>query len=215
MEQKTSLIIALDNISRERALYLAELLSNSADAFKVGYPLVLSYGIGIVKEISSFGYVLCDFKVADIPYINSLITRKAKENFGKGIIVHGFVGRDAIGEVLKEGIEVYVVVEMTHEGAVEFMEPIGEKLAKIAKETNANGIIAPGTRPERIAKLRKIIGKLKILSPGIGLQGGNVEDAIKNGADYVIVGRSICESKEPKKSVEDIINRIREVRKDA
>jgi orotidine-5'-phosphate decarboxylase len=36
------------------------------------------------------------------------------------------------------------------------------------------------------------------LTPGIGAQGGKVRDAIKAGADYVIVGRSIYESENPR-----------------
>jgi orotidine-5'-phosphate decarboxylase len=39
--------------------------------------------------------------------------------------------------------------------------------------------------------------KLDIYSPGIGTQGGNTKKAISNGSDFVIVGRTILNSKDP------------------
>ncbi|MCL4341604.1 MAG: orotidine 5'-phosphate decarboxylase, partial [Candidatus Thermoplasmatota archaeon] len=39
--------------------------------------------------------------------------------------------------------------------------------------------------------------ELMIVSPGIGAQGGNPADAIRNGSDYIIAGRSIYNSEDP------------------
>ncbi|MBD0299942.1 MAG: orotidine 5'-phosphate decarboxylase, partial [Nitrososphaera sp.] len=45
-------------------------------------------------------------------------------------------------------------------------------------------------------------------SPGVGAQGGDAGQAIRNGADYLIIGRSIVEAKQPAKVAGEIKNRI-------
>ena len=72
----------------------------------------------------------------------------------------------------------------------------------------ASGIIAPGTRTERIRELRKIVGNLLILTPGIGAQGGSASEAIKAGADFVIVGRAIYNASSPRNAAENIVEEI-------
>ena len=104
---------------------------------------------------------------------------------------------------------VFVVVEMSHPGGLEFTRPVSEKLAALAVEAKAAGIIAPATRPERVAHYRKLVGDLKILATGVGAQGGSAGDVIKAGADYVIVGRSIYESKDPSGEADRIVEEIR------
>ena len=58
---------------------------------------------------------------------------------------------------------------------------------------------------------KKIIGDREILSPGVGAQGGSASEAIKAGADYVIVGRAIYKSDNPRKVAEDIASEIKSV----
>jgi orotidine-5'-phosphate decarboxylase len=74
-------------------------------------------------------------------------------------------------------------------------------------------VIAPATRPGRISEIRKIVGQLLILAPGVGAQGGSAADAIRAGADYVIVGRSIYASPDPAKAARGISEEVRSVLK--
>ena len=54
----------------------------------------------------------------------------------------------------------FVVAEMSHPGATEFFyRGTAEKIARLAIECGADGIIAPATRPERVKVLRGIVGK--------------------------------------------------------
>lgn len=66
MKKDNRLILALDVTSREKALSLALQLKGYFDAIKIGYPLILSAGLGIVTEISSFARSLricrCSFR---------------------------------------------------------------------------------------------------------------------------------------------------------
>ena len=51
----------------------------------------------------------------------------------------------------------------------------------------------------------------KILSPGVGTQGGKASDAIAAGADYAIVGRSIYGAEDPRAAAESFRADIRSV----
>ncbi len=195
------LILALDVTDAEKAVEIAKEVSEFVSAVKVNYPLVLSAGIGIVKRLREVRPVIADFKIADIPYTSSLIAEIAFAHGVEAVIVHGFSGRETVKAVLNvaeefEG-EVYVVTELT--SSCEFFEGVSEKIAVMAKELGCHGIIAPGNRPEKVAKLKRIVGDLKVLCPGIGAQGGDAKAVVEAGADAIIVGRAIYGAEDPKK----------------
>jgi orotidine-5'-phosphate decarboxylase len=78
-------------------------------------------------------------------------------------------------------------------------------MARLAVEVGAAGVVAPATRPERIKAIRSIMGDRIIISPGVGAQGGSADAALRAGADYLIVGRSIYEAKEPEVSAKKLL----------
>jgi orotidine-5'-phosphate decarboxylase len=201
MKISSGLVLALDVTDRIRALDVVGSVAPHVDAIKVGHPLVLACGKSIIGELSKKAYVLCDFKVADIPNTNRLIAAEAFSAGARGIICHAFPGRDSLAAVVEEagrhGADVFAVTEMSHPGALDFMASRAEDMARLAKEAGACGIIAPATRPERVMALRAIVGGLQIISPGVGAQGGSASQAISAGADAIIVGRSLYEAPDP------------------
>jgi orotidine-5'-phosphate decarboxylase len=211
MRFHSRLILALDLTEKRKALAVAKQVSGIVDAVKVNYPLVLGCGLGIVGKLARRNDVICDFKVADVPNTNRLIVEQVVKAGASGVICQGFVGRDSLRACVDaaKGVNVFVVAEMSHPGSEKFITPVSESIARLAVEIGAAGIIAPGTRPERISALRKIIGNKLILAPGIGAQGGQASIALKAGADYIIVGRSIYEAANPRKAAEDIISQIK------
>jgi orotidine-5'-phosphate decarboxylase len=210
MKRKSRLILALDVSSRERALSLARSLESYFDAVKVGYPLILSEGIGIIKEISAFCPVIADLKIADIPNTNRMICEAALKAGAKGIIAHAFPGIDSLKACVEAAssydAQVFAVTEMSHPGAMDFMAPLAEKLARLAVDAGADGVVAPATRPERIKLIRSIVGSKMIISPGVGVQGGSAKDAWDAGADYLIIGRSVTSSENPTASLKRLVS---------
>ncbi len=204
----TELILALDVLTREEALSLAEKTAPYLDSIKIGYPLILGAGMHVVQEIASFGLpLIADFKVADIPNTNRLIAEHVFQAGFSAIITQGFTGSDSVEACVETardyGGKCYVVSEMSHPGALEFLS--GEnavKIAEMAVACGADGIIAPATRPERVRVLREIIGDKKILSPGVGAQGGDASE-IAPLIDGMIVGRSIYNAEDPAKAAEE------------
>jgi orotidine-5'-phosphate decarboxylase len=203
----TDLILALDVLEKERAIAIAQECAPCIDAIKLGYPLILSSGLAIVDDMTEHDLpLIADFKVADIPNTNRLITEQVFDAGFSSIICHGFTGKDSVLACVETAFECggacYVVAEMSHAGATDFFHGgTAERIARMAVECGADGIIAPATRPDRVKILRGIIGTRKILSPGVGVQGGDAR-AVAALADGIIVGRAIYEAADPRSAAE-------------
>ncbi|MDD1770746.1 MAG: orotidine-5'-phosphate decarboxylase [Methanomassiliicoccales archaeon] len=211
MKKGTRVVLALDVTDEAKAISVAGSVKDLVAAIKVNWPLVLATSPQIVTRLARLAPVVCDFKVADIPNTNRLIAEQVAKLGASGLIVQGFPGRDSVRACIEaaKGVEVFVVTEMSHPGGAEFTGPVADRMAQIAKEEGAAGIIAPATRPERIRELRAIVGNLLILSPGIGAQGGSAAEALRNGADLVIAGRSIYQSPDPRGAAERLVEEVR------
>jgi orotidine-5'-phosphate decarboxylase len=211
MQKKNRIILALDVTSHADAMRIVEAVKGHVDAIKINWPLILATGPYIIREMSTVKDVICDFKIADIPNTNKLIVEQAMSRGASAVICHGFTGDDSVKACVDAAKgQVFVVTEMSHPGGKQFTAPLADKLAALAKSAGARGIVAPATRPERIAALRKIIGGLEIISPGVGAQGGKASEAIRAGADYIIVGRAIYDAADPGGAAKALADEVKE-----
>ena len=205
------LILALDVYSRERAMEIARQTADYLWAIKVNWPLILGSGLEVISKLKEeTGLpVIADLKLADIPDTNRLIARKVFEAGADYIITHGFTGRDSVKAVMGLG-KIIIVVEMSHPGAKEFIQPVTDRLIEMTNELRPFGVIAPATRPERVAYIRsKLKPGIKVITPGVGAQGGKVGAVLKAGADYIIVGRAIYWSDNPRESARRIFEEVK------
>ncbi len=198
IEKNTRVILALDVTTRDDALRVVGAVKDHVDAIKINWPLVLGAGPGMITELSKVRQVICDFKISDIPNTNRLIVEQAMARGASAVICHGFAGDDSVRACVDAAKgQVFVLTEMSHPGGKQFTAPVADRLAALAKAAGARGIVAPATRPDRISALRKIVGGLEIITPGVGAQGGKASDALRAGADFVIVGRAIYDAPDP------------------
>ncbi|MDR0335106.1 MAG: orotidine-5'-phosphate decarboxylase [Methanomassiliicoccaceae archaeon] len=213
MRKETRIILAIDETDGRKAVSVVKEVRDHIDAVKINWPLILSAGPEMITKLSKMTDVICDLKVADIPNTVRLIVEGAVARGAGAVIVHAFTGEDSLTAAVEaaKGAEIYAVTEMSHPGGVTFTAKHAEEMARLGMKCGVDGFIAPATRPERIADIRKIIGAKKILSPGVGTQGGSASSAISAGADYVIIGRSIYNSPEPRKAASDMERDIRSV----
>lgn len=205
------LILALDETDRRKALDIVNSVGKYVDAIKLNWPIILTQGPQIITEISNHFRVICDFKVSDVPHTNSMITAMSVKLGASGLIVHGFPGRDSVEACMNSarGASIYLVTEMSNPGAAEINAKFSDEVAKMAVQLKADGIVAPATRPESIKHLRKIVGRIPILTPGIGPQGGSAKAAMQNGSDALIVGRIIYGAEDPLRAVNNLLAEIR------
>ena len=213
MKSDSRLVLALDETDGKKALAIAESVGDIVDAIKINWPLVLSEGPQMITKLSEMSEVICDFKIADIPNTVRLIVENAVSRGASAVIVHAFTGDDSLRAAVEASgdAEVYAVTEMSHPGAKMFTAQHAEEMARLGVECGVDGFIAPATRPDRIAAIRAVVGDRKILSPGVGAQGGKASDAISAGATYAIVGRAIYGSDTPRDSATPLPEAIRPV----
>jgi orotidine-5'-phosphate decarboxylase len=215
MNIKNDIILAMDLMNLLKAYEVVESITKYIDTIKIGYPLTLAEGlksIQIFKENFDFK-IICDYKIADIPDINSKITDLA---FGAGadaIITHGFVGKDSVEACMdvanNYGMKIFLLTEMSHPGAKMFIQPFANEIANMGVDMGIKNYVAPSTRIDRLSDIRNIVGNDSfIISPGVGTQNGNPKDTLKY-ADALIIGRSIYKADDPKMAVDKIINSIK------
>ncbi|BFI73959.1 orotidine 5'-phosphate decarboxylase [Sulfurisphaera ohwakuensis] len=174
---------------------------------KIGYPLILE-NIEYLDDIVKLHWdeIIFDLKLADIDNTMVLIVSKFI-NYADSFIAHSFVGiegaLDKLSEFLKnQNKSLYLVLSMSHKGWNDEFYPY---LKNIAKTIDPKGFVVGATRPNMIRIVRNDFRDKIIISPGVGAQGAMIGDAICNGADYEIIGRSIYESKDPVTEAKKII----------
>jgi len=206
-------------------------------ALKLNRQMVLPLGLKRVGEVVELAHsydlpVIMDCKINDVGHTNHAI---AEHYFSAGfdaVTANPFVGwsggLDSVFESAKRyNAGVILLVHMSHPGSLEGYgqtvidsedgKTIPQYLvfARKALSWNADGIVVGATFSERIREISDITrGRIPIYSPGVGVQGGRAAEAIASGSDYLIVGRTIYRSKDPKQAAEElkrIMNGILEI----
>ena len=188
-------------------------------AIKLNFHLLLPLGKKEIVRINKTAHqhglqTIADIKLNDIGNTNE-ITTKTLWNFGfDAVIVNPIMGPKSLKKIVTEAHrQDKGLIVLCHMSAPEakLSYDIDVKLTKKSKaiplyqlflkwaiSNKADGIIAGATYPKIINYCKKISGKkLDIYSPGIGTQGGSAKKAITSGSDFLIVGRTILNSKNP------------------
>lgn len=224
---KERIIFALDVASKQEAEKWVDRLGSHINFFKVGLQLFIAGWFPVIEMITNRGHkVMCDLKIFDVPETVKLAIRQLRD---RNITFVTVMGNDPILKAAVEernGVYILSVTVLTSFGE-EDMEEMGftgtiEDLvfrrAKRALEIGCDGVISSGLEAPR---LRKELGdNFLIVTPGIR-PGKNIEipeddqrrivtaqDAIINGADYVVVGRPISTAKDPIAVVESMQHEI-------
>ena len=234
-KHKSRIILALDinYTDRDKALIFAEnhinLLKEYICAVKINFHLILPLDLySEVKQVTDLAHsyglqAIADVKLNDIGNTNKVALSHLWSAGFDAATVSSFVGFDGLREAISDAHEhnngVISVVYMSHRSAADtyglkVVDPKSGKTLQMyemflswAEELNADGIIVGATVPEIIKQCSgRVKNKVLIFSPGISTQGGDARQALVNGSDYLIVGRSIIESKEPDKEAAKLRN---------
>ena len=226
------LILALDVDDIERVKATVRLLANEVQMFKVGKQLFTHAGPQAVKVIQDMGgEVFLDLKFHDIP---STVAKAAIEATRLGVKmfnVHASgsleMMRLTVREVSRvcrqEGLRRPIMLAVTvltslNKSDLERVGVDGEvadqviRLALLTRQAGVDGVVAS---PQEVAPIRAACGRrFIIVCPGVRPQKVKrndqrrvmtPEEAIRAGADYIVVGRPIMEAKDPLSAAQEII----------
>lgn len=222
------LIVALDVPSAADAARWAKKLSPAGCRFKIGMELFTAVGPAVFKNIP--GGIFLDLKFFDIPNTMAGALRSAARLKPFLVNVHALAGPAALAEcakavrAVKNGPKLLAVTVLTSFTGAE-LKKIGinapldktvKKLCGMALEAGADGVVAS---PRETAMLRREYGKkFLIVTPGVrpAWAAANDQkriatprDAIKDGADYIVVGRPVLSAKKPLEAARRITAEIR------
>lgn len=227
-DKKSRIVLALDPIATrydltDFASRTIEAVEQYVCAVKMNFHLILPLSeaelLQLNKLVHSHGLQsIADVKLNDIDNTNQIAIEHLINRMGfDAVIVNPFIGKDAMLSLVQKAhtsnAGIIALVYMSHPGADEGFGldtkdgcPLYKTFLNRALKSCADGIVVGATQ----LKILKQVARqgLPVYSPGIGAQGGNIEDAIKRGADYLIIGRRIIEAKQPAKVAKEIRDRV-------
>ncbi len=183
---------------------------------EIGYKFGLEFlytknGRNFISNIKNKN-IFADYKISDIPSTSSAAVRSLKDLRNLSYItVHVSSGYECLKEVkriakkINKKLKVLGVTVLTSFsnssikkiGHTRSIKDIAKKQAILAKSAGLDGIVCSGHEAKF---LKRICGRMDIITPGIRLDGDSVGDqkrvmspkeAFKNGATAIVIGRSI------------------------
>jgi len=226
MENK--IIIPLD-LDYKEALKLAKLLDPKICRMKIGNQLFTSSGPKVVKELHQLGFdVFLDLKFHDIPNTVHEAVKSAADLGVWMVNVHASGGKQML-EASKKALQQFsnppllIAVTVLTSLSQECLSEIGLdnlddqvfRLTRMAKESGLDGVVCSASDAESVKK--EFGEEFLTVTPGIRPSGSSLDDqsrvstpseAIASGSDYLVIGRPITGSEDPKKALEAIYKEI-------
>lgn len=215
---KEKIIVAIDSPDLESAIALIAPLAGEGCVFKVGLQLFTAVGPAIIKEIQALGAkVFLDLKFHDIPNTAREAVKSAValgvdmttiHLAGGPAMVSESVAAAETSKTLVLGVTVLTSMDDETLDLVGIPRPATDQvlhLAEMGANCRLRGVVAS---PHEITPLRAEFGHgLVIVTPGVRPAGSDKGDqrrvmtpgeAIRCGADYLVLGRPITGAASPK-----------------
>jgi orotidine-5'-phosphate decarboxylase len=225
---RNPLIVALDFDSASQARAVVEQLAGVVSFFKVGLELYTAAGMEFVRELVAEGkQVFLDLKLYDI---GETVKRTVSLVSETGVALTTVHGSRAVMRAAAEGragsplkiLAVTVLTSFDQDDLADLGYPCSiQDLVELrvvkAMEAGLDGVVCS---PLEVASVRSITGPRAVLvTPGVRPAGAAPGDqkriatpveALRSGADYVVVGRPISRAPDPRAAAAAILEEIRQ-----
>ncbi len=223
---KNPIIVALDVPAADEARRIVHAVGDNAAAYKVGMELYAAAGMDFVRELIGAGRdVFLDMKFYDIPETVRRAVRQVAAAGVRFLTVHGSgpVMRAAVegrGSAPLQLLAVTVLTSFDREDLIDLGYPcevqeLVELRVRKAKEAGMDGIVCS---PLEVRRVREVAGPgMVLVTPGVRSAGAARGDqkrvatpaeAIRNGADYLVIGRQITRAADPTAEARRILEEI-------
>ena len=231
---KDYLVFPLDLPDYDQAMGYVETLKEDVGLFKVGLELFISQGPEIIKairDVSSAGIFL-DLKLHDIPATVQRAFRAASVHKPIFVTVHCDEGEDILksaaennpGDTKILAITVLTSLNQAKLKALGYRDEYANDIsalvlqkARLAKQAGCHGVVCSGLE---VGMVKKTLGTdLIVVTPGIRPAWTLVDkddqkrivtpaEAVRNGSDYVVIGRPIRDAKDPRDAAKRVAEEI-------
>lgn len=213
----SKLIVALDVETRKEAMQLVELLGDHVGMYKVGSQLFTACGPSIIQELTQKGKeVFLDLKYHDIP--NTVANAVSAAVTLQGIFmltVHTQGGAQMLKAASQASHEtskklgvkrplIIGITVLTSDENADNIQKLTIDRALLAKSSGLDGVVSSS---QEASSIRQSLGDdFVIVTPGIrpgGMEAGDQKrittpyEAIKNGSNFLVVGRPIVKADDP------------------
>ena len=230
------LIVALDLPNVADAERMVDQLGDTVTFYKVGLELAFAGGLQFAAALARSGrQVFLDLKLHDIPTTVERATRQVADLGATFLTVHAYPqtlaaavrgrsGREgATGLKIPNGLKILGVTVMTSYSDADLLEAgyaegVSATVARRARQAEAAGADGLIISAEEAARIRGLVGpRLQLVTPGIRPAGTPNQDqkrvmtpgdAIRAGADYLVVGRPVTAAADPAAAARAIIAEI-------
>jgi bifunctional enzyme Fae/Hps len=189
---------------------LTELPANDHLIIEAGTPLIKRFGLNVISEMRKIrpnAFIIADLKILDT---GNLEARMAADASADAVVISGLAPvstlEKAITEAKKTGI--YSIVDMLN-----VADPV-KLIAGLSVKPDIvelhRAIDAEETKHAwgNIAALKKAAGGKLLVATAGGIRADVVKDALKSGADILVVGRAITASKDIRSAAEIFLENL-------
>lgn len=232
---KEKIIIALDVGTKEEALALTSRLKDAA-VFKIGLELFTAEGPHLLEEISRQGKkVFLDLKYHDIPNTVAGAVRSASRHGVFMLTLHTSGGKEmmaAAAKAAKEeaagrgksrpfllGVTILTSLKDDELREVGYGASLADQVLRLAALAQAAGLDGVVCSPQEIEIIKKACGReFLVVTPGIRPPWAAAQDqkrimtpteAIRKGADYLVIGRPITAAASPAEAFLRIVDELK------
>lgn len=226
LESRERLIVALDVPSATKAETMVTQLGDSVRFYKIGYQLAFAGGLPFAKELIAAGKeVFLDLKLHDIGNTVAKGVESVAQLGATFLTVHAYpqTMKAAIEGRRGSKLRILAVTVLTSYDDADLaaagyemdVKELASARAAQARDIGIDGLVCSA---EEVTALRDIAGAgMVLVTPGIRPAGGDAGDqkrivtparAIKAGADYLVVGRPVVETADPRSAADAIVAEI-------
>ena len=227
---KSPVVVALDNMTMEASLALADKLDPALCRLKVGKELFTRCGPDIIKALHQRQFeVFLDLKFHDIPNTTAQAVLAAADLGVWMVNVHASAGLEAMSlakqRLLDNNLDTLLIAvtvltsmdnqALTQTGITDGLDTQVSRLAQLTKQAGLDGVVCSA---QEAPSLKALCGQdFKLVTPGIRLAEDNADDqkrictpaqARHDGADYLVIGRSITQAADPASKLQRILEGI-------
>jgi bifunctional enzyme Fae/Hps len=211
--------IALDNPNLEGVKkIISELPESDRIILEVGTPLLKKYGVNVIRELRKIAndmFIVADLKTLDVGKVE---VDMSFEETADAVVVAGLATPETIDKFIEEAkrLGIYAVMDLMNVD-----DPIAKlkslkRLPDVAILHRAIDAEKTGkTRWDLIKEMRQTFqGQKFLVAVAGGITPDTAPEALANGADIIIVGRYITQSKDVERATREFLKSTREMAED-